>query len=171
MKNQIRIGERLPSCQLSSLDSDGNVIFHDTAELFSDGLNIIFYVTGAFTPICSTRHVPGFESRAAEFRQLGFENLYCVAPNDPYTMRAWADQCGFMEVCMISDHNQDLARAMGEWVDWSYLALGWRPMRYSLILNRGIISNIFPEMEDNSGGECYGVSDASTVLKHIRSEI
>lgn len=56
----------------------------------------VFYVLtiyqGAYTGVCSSKHVPPYKDNIDKFKAKGIDSVVCVAINDPYTMNAWAEK-------------------------------------------------------------------------------
>ncbi|HET9449019.1 MAG TPA: redoxin family protein, partial [Steroidobacteraceae bacterium] len=67
-----REGQRVPDVDLCRLQ-DGKVQRVSAAEFFAGRRVIVFALPGAFTPTCSTAHVPGFTARASDFKKAGVD--------------------------------------------------------------------------------------------------
>src|SRR5690349_24464529 len=83
-----REGKEIPNVQLAEL-VDGNVKRLSSRELFANRKVILFALPGAFTPTCSTAHVPGYVARLKDFREAGIDDVVCLSVNDPFVMEAW----------------------------------------------------------------------------------
>lgn len=70
MALQSREGSRIPDVDLYRL-RDGAVQRVSAAELFGNRRIIVFALPGAFTPTCSTAHVPGYVARADDLKKSG----------------------------------------------------------------------------------------------------
>ncbi|XP_022199618.2 peroxiredoxin-2C-like [Nilaparvata lugens] len=118
---------------------------------------IIFGVPGAFTPTCSARHLPGFISKADDFKKMGVDEICCVSVNDPFVMSAWGKHFNAQgKVRMLADTRGELTEALGVCIDLPNLG-GMRSMRYSMVVQNGIIQS----MNVESDGVGLTVSDAS----------
>lgn len=114
----IQVGERIPAASLNVITSDG-VQAITTEEIFAGRKVVLFSVPGAFTPTCSTKHLPGYVEKFPEFQARGID-VACMAVNDAYVMKAWArDQTVPEGMIMLADGNANLARALGLAVDGS----------------------------------------------------
>ena len=72
---------------------------------------IIFAVPGAFTPTCSTKHLPGFVEKADEFKGKGIDTIACIAVNDAFVMEAWAKTVGIDgKIMMLADGSANFAK-------------------------------------------------------------
>ena len=107
----IHVGDRIPEVTLKRIREGIETL--DTHSLFDARKVVLFAVPGAFTPTCSARHLPGYVEKFEAFRQRGID-VYCMAVNDPFVMKAWAaDQHVPDGLLMLSDGNAELTRALG----------------------------------------------------------
>jgi peroxiredoxin len=62
-----------------SVGGDNPFVWKDvtTEEIFDGRRVAIFSLPGAFTPTCSSTHLPGFESKYDELRSKGVDEVYC----------------------------------------------------------------------------------------------
>jgi peroxiredoxin len=142
-----------------------------TDEIFAGKKVVLFSLTGAFTPTCSSTHTPGYESKYDEFMDLGVDKVVCLSVNDAFVMFKWAKDLGVSKVFMLPDGNADFTRAMGMLVEKNNLGFGDRSWRYSMYVVDGVIQKMFVEegMEDNHGKDPFEVSDAETMLTYLKS--
>ena len=84
-----------------------------TDDIFSGKSIIIFSLPGAFTPTCSSTHLPGYETKYDELKSLGIDEVYCVSVNDAFTMFQWAKNLGVKNVKMLPDGNAEFTDLMG----------------------------------------------------------
>ncbi len=156
-------GDRFPDVTLKVLDAAGAWADLATGTLFAGRRGVLFGLPGAFTPTCTTHHLPGYARRAADFRARGIDLLACLSVNDAFVMRAWADSLAIGDaVRMLPDGNGDLTRALGLVTDASAYGMGPRAQRFALIVNDRTIEGVHVE----APGE-YRVSDADYVLRHL----
>jgi peroxiredoxin len=137
-----------------------------TEELFSGKSIIVVALPGAFTPTCSSTHLPGFEQKYEEFKAKGIDEIYCVSVNDAFSMFQWSKQLGIEKVKMLPDGNGDFTRLMGMLVKKENLGFGNRSWRYSMHVVDGTIKEQFvePGLMDNCPEDPFTVSDAATML-------
>jgi len=155
----IAVGDRIPDVQLKMVGEHGTEQV-GTAEVLGKGRVVVFGVPGAFTPVCSDRHLPGFVARSTEILARGVDGIYCIAVNDHHVMAAWARWQGVAgRVKMLADGNGTFARATGLEIDLSDSGLGMRNKRYAAILEDGVVAYV--AVEDGTGLE---VSTAERVL-------
>ncbi|HUD02479.1 MAG TPA: peroxiredoxin [Candidatus Paceibacterota bacterium] len=139
-------------------------------ELFGGKNIILFGLPGAFTPTCSSTHLPGFEKEYDEFKKLGVDEVYCLSVNDAFVMKQWADKLGAKNVRMLPDGNAAFTRGMGMLVKKENLGFGERSWRYSMLAKDGIIKKLFiePGLSDNCAADPFEVSGADTMLAYLQ---
>ncbi len=158
----IQKGDKVPAATFMTIGADGPEPI-DTEALFSGKRVALFAVPGAFTPTCSAKHLPGFKDQAEAFKDKGVDTIACTAVNDVFVMGAWAKDQGVSdEMIMLADGNGAFAKAVGLELDGSGFGMGSRSQRYAMVVNDGVVENIFVEQ----GGE-FRVSSADYVLENI----
>jgi len=141
-----------------------------TKEIFSGKTIVLFGLPGAFTPTCSSTHLPGYEKAYEEMKAAGVDEVYCLSVNDAFVMKQWADKLGVVKVKMLPDGNADFTREMGMLVKKENLGFGARSWRYSMLVVDSAIEKIFaePGFADNYEEDPFEVSDAETMLKYLQ---
>lgn len=177
---QNEIPKRVPNIVFKTHTHDKNICGDDlfawvdlsTDEMFKDKKVIVFSLPGAFTPTCSSQHLPGYEAEYDEFKKLGVDEIYCLAVNDAFVMNAWKEDQGVKKVKLIPDGTGDFTRGMGMLVKKNNLGFGERSWRYSMYVEDGEIKKIFvePGLSDDYGPDPYEVSDADTMLEYLKSK-
>ena len=160
-----RVGAKVPAVDLTEL-RDGNVEHVRTADLFGGRRVILFALPGAFTPTCSTAHVPGYVARLKDFLGAGIDDVVCLSVNDPYVMDAWQRSEKAQGVRFLADAFAEFTVAMGMSVDHHDASLGTRSWRYSMLVDDGRIEAMF--IEPDVAGDPFEVSDADTLWKYLR---
>lgn len=150
---------------------DFDWISENTADLFGDKRVVVFSLPGAFTPTCSSTHLPGFEANYDEILEQDVDEVYCLSVNDSFVMNAWLDSLGIEKVKPIADGNGDFSRQMGMLVRKEAVDFGYRSHRYSMVVENGLIEMIFVEQgkEDNFAGDPFDVSDVDSMLTYLTS--
>ncbi|MDM9385497.1 glutathione peroxidase [Chlorogloeopsis sp. ULAP01] len=159
-----REGEKVPNVTFRVRQNDQWVNV-TTDELFKGKTVIVFALPGAFTPTCSSTHVPGYNQLAKTFRENGVDDIVCISVNDSFVMNEWAKNQEADSICFIPDGNCEFTEQMGMLVDKSDLGFGKRSWRYSMLVKDGTIEKMFIEPEEP--GDPFKVSDAETMLKYI----
>ena len=139
-----------------------------TADVFAGKTVVVFSLPGAFTPTCSTAHVPRYEELADALRARGVDEIVCISVNDGYVMDAWAKDQGTKNILYLPDGNGEFTRGMGMLVDRTDVGFGPRSWRYSALVRDGVVEKMF--VEPNEPGDPYGVSDADTMLRYLDPE-
>ncbi|MDK2596766.1 glutathione peroxidase [Pseudoalteromonas obscura] len=137
-------------------------------ELFKGKTVIVFSLPGAFTPTCSSTHLPRYNELANVFKQNGVDDIVCMSVNDTFVMNAWAKDQEADNVTLIPDGNGEFTDGMGMLVDKSDLGFGKRSWRYSMLVKDGVIEKMF--IEPDLPGDPFEVSDADTMLEYINPE-
>jgi len=141
-----------------------------TQEIFAGKRVVLFALPGAFTPTCSSTHLPRFEALYEEFLAQGIDQIICLSVNDAFVMFQWGKQQGANKVFLLPDGNGEFTRRMGMLVDKSNLGFGMRSWRYAMVVNDGQIEKMFiePGVADNCPTDPFEVSDADTVLAYLK---
>ncbi|EGQ8203467.1 glutathione peroxidase [Vibrio cholerae] len=134
-------------------------------ELFKGKTVIVFSLPGAFTPTCSSTHLPRYNELYPVFKENGVDSILCVSVNDTFVMNAWKDDQNADNITFIPDGNGEFTDGMGMLVDKNDLGFGKRSWRYSMLVKDGVVEKMF--IEPNEPGDPFKVSDADTMLKYI----
>ena len=140
-------------------------------DIFAGKKVVVFALPGAFTPTCSSTHLPGYEMHYDDLRAAGVDEVYCLSVNDAFTMYQWGIHQGVENVKLLPDGNGDFTRLMGMLVRKDNLGFGARTWRYSMLVDDGEIVKVFSEAgkEDNCPTDPFEVSDAVTMLNYVKS--
>ena len=138
-------------------------------ELFSGRTVVVFALPGAYTPTCSSTHLPRYNELAPVFRTLGVDEIACISVNDPFVMSEWQKDQDAPNVSFLPDGNGAFTRGMGMLVDKSDLGFGERSWRYSMLVKDGVIQKMF--IEPQKPGDPFEVSDADTMLKYVAPQL
>ena len=150
----------MPAGQLQEL-KDGEVISHNTAELFANKKVVMFAVPGAFTPTCSAAHLPGYVVSADELKAKGIDAIICVSVNDAFVMAAWGKAQNAEELMMLGDGDGSYTKALGLEMDTAAFG-GLRSQRYSMIIDNGVVTNLNVEKPKE-----FEVSNAETIINQL----
>ncbi len=161
---QNREGQRVPNVTFRvRRDSEWQTVTSD--ELFAGKTVAVFSLPGAFTPTCSSTHLPRYNELAPAFFASGVDAILCVSVNDTFVMNEWAKDQEASNVVLVPDGNGEFTAGMGMLVDKSDLGFGKRSWRYSMLVKDGTIVKQFIEPEKE--GDPFEVSDADTMLKYL----
>jgi glutaredoxin-like protein len=159
-----REGQRVPDTTFKTR-RDNQWVDVTSAELFKGKTVVLFALPGAFTPTCSSSHLPGFNALAPVFKARGVDEVVCLSVNDAFVMNEWAATQEADQLTLIPDGNGLFTEGMGMLVDKSDLGFGKRSWRYSMLVRDGLIEKMFIEPEKE--GDPFEVSDAETMLRHV----
>jgi len=136
-----------------------------SAQVFGGKTVVLFALPGAYTPTCSSSHLPGFNTLAPLFKARGVDELVCLSVNDAFVMNEWAAAQEATRLTLLPDGNGQFSEGMGMLVDKSELGFGKRSWRYSMLVRDGLIEKMFIEPEKE--GDPFEVSDAETMLRYL----
>jgi len=162
-----REGQRVPNVTFRTR-KDNQWVDVKTDDLFLGKTVIVFALPGAFTPTCSSSHVPGYNNLAKAFKDNGVDDIVCISVNDAFVMNEWAKDQQAENITLIPDGNGEFTEQMGMLVDKTDLGFGKRSWRYSMLVKDGVIEKMF--IEPDVPGDPFEVSDAETLLKYINPD-
>lgn len=167
---KIRVPHDTVSGVCSAIDASWGELTTD--EMFTGKKVIVFALPGAYTPTCSSTHLPGYEAKFEEFKALGVDAIYCVSVNDPFVMYEWGRGQKIDHVQLIPDGSGEFTKKMGMLVKKDNLGFGNRSWRYSMFVDNGEIQKVFsePGMTDDCPIDPFVVSDAETMLTYLRTK-
>ncbi len=139
-----------------------------TDALFKGKTVVVFSLPGAYTPTCSSTHLPRYNELAPVFKQNGVDDIICISVNDAFVMNEWKAGQDAANITVIPDGNGDFTAGMGMLVDKRNLGFGMRSWRYSMLVKDGISDKVF--IEADKEGDPFEVSDAETMLRYINSQ-
>lgn len=136
-----------------------------SGDVFKGKTVVVFALPGAFTPTCSSTHVPRYNQLAPVLKQHGVDDVVCISVNDAFVMNEWQKEQNAFNLTFLPDGNGDFARGMGLLVPKNDLGFGDRSWRYSMLVKDGIIEKMF--IEPDVPGDPFEVSDADTMLAAV----
>ena len=134
-------------------------------DIFKGKTVVLFALPGAFTPTCSSTHLPRYNELASVLKSKGVDDIVCISVNDAFVMDQWRRDQDAQNITVIPDGNGEFTAGMKMLVEKSDLGFGKRSWRYSMLVRDGIIEKMFIEPEKE--GDPFEVSDADTMLKYI----
>ncbi len=157
-------GQKIPSVTFKTRNGEKWVDV-SSDQLFKNKNVVVFSLPGAFTPTCSSTHLPRFNELAGVFKNHGVDDIICLSVNDTFVMNAWASDQEANNITLIPDGNGEFTAGMGMLVDKSDLGFGKRSWRYSMLVEDCIVKKMF--IEPNVPGDPFEVSDADTMLNFV----
>jgi glutaredoxin-like protein len=140
-----------------------------TDDYFKGKKVVLFALPGAFTPTCSSTHLPRYNDLYESFKASGVDDVICLSVNDTFVMNDWKREQKADNITMLPDGNGEFSEALGFLVDKSDLGFGKRSWRYSMVVNDGVIEKMF--IEEEIPGDPFGNSDADTMIKYLNPEL
>ena len=159
-----KAGQRIPNVTFRTR-RDHEWVDVTSNELFSGKTVIVFSLPGAFTPTCSSSHVPRYQQLASTFKASGVDDIVCISVNDAFVMNEWKADQKAEHITFIPDGNGEFTAAMGMLVGKQDLGFGKRSWRYSMLVRDGVIEKMF--IEPQQPGDPFAVSDADTMLDYL----
>ncbi len=157
----IKEGDKLPDVTMHIL-RDGRVTPVTTNDLFAGKKVVLFSVPGAYTPVCSNAHLPGYVVNADAIKAKGVDSIICMAVNDAFVMDSWGRDKNAEQLLMVGDGNGDFTAALDLWFDHSRSGLGNRSQRFAMIVDDGTVTKLSIE----TGGQ-LDVSKAEAILEAL----
>lgn len=168
MQNQTTLnnieGQTIPAATFATRQNDEWRAV-STDDIFKGKTVVVFSLPGAFTPTCSSTHLPRYNELAHVFKQNGVDEIVCISVNDTFVMNAWVQSQEAENINVLPDGNGDFTGGMGMLVDKGDLGFGKRSWRYSMLVKDGVIDKMF--IEEDVPGDPFEVSDADTMLEYI----
>jgi glutaredoxin-like protein len=137
----------------------------NSEQIFAGKTVVVFSLPGAFTPTCSSSHVPRYNELAGVFKANGVDEIICISVNDAFVMNEWQLQQQAHNITFLPDGSGEFTEAMGMLVNKDDLGFGARSWRYSMLVKDGVVEKMF--IEPQQPGDPFQVSDADTMLAHV----
>lgn len=166
----IKKGDKVPTdIEVQTLAEDGNKTRLTFGELINGKKAVIVGVPGAYTPVCSSSHIPGFVEKIKDFEAKGVDYIGVLANNDIFVMREWGKTmgCDSAKIRMISDGNTELSKALGVTVDMTSRTMGTRTRRFAMYVDNGEVKAVSVEEDENGGADSDEKTNASWILQNI----
>jgi glutaredoxin/glutathione-dependent peroxiredoxin len=165
----IKVGERLPNGTVSEyveVETAGCSIGPNAfkvEELVRGKRIVVFGLPGAFTPTCSSKHVPSYLQNYERLKAKGVDEVWCLSVNDAFVMGAWGrDQAAQGKIRMMADGSAAFTKALGLELDLTERGMGTRCQRFSMLVEDGVVKSINVEQPGK-----FEISDAETMLSKM----
>jgi len=153
----------LPNSEIFILEN-GEPTKKNIEELLKSKKAVIFGLPGAYTSVCSAKHLPGYVNMYQEYKNKGINHILCVSVNDPFVMNAWGKENNVGDkIIMMGDPFLNFTKAIGAEVDKSGRGLGIRSNRYTMLVDN---MKVIKLQEEKDTGSCE-ISAAENFLKLI----
>ena len=159
----IKENDQIPNSEVFVMEN-GDPVRKNTQELLKNKKAVIFGLPGAYTSVCSAKHLPGYVKMYDEYKNKGVDHIICISVNDPFVMNAWGKDHNVGEkILMIGDPFLNFTKAIGSDVDKSARGLGVRSNRFTMFVDNLKIVKI---QEEKDTGSCE-ISAAENFIKLI----
>ena len=161
---KIKKGEKIPCVDFFHINESGAPEKIKSTKLLGGHKAIVIGVPGAFTKVCSAKHLPGYVNNYEEAKKKGVTKIICVSVNDPNVMKAWGDSQNVDDkVFMAADPYCEFTKSIGAEIDRTEKGLGMRSARYTMLIENNEIKSIKVE-EDTAACD---ISAAENFIKEI----
>ena len=155
--------DKIPNSEIFILEN-GEPIKKNIEELLKNKKVVIFGLPGAYTSVCSAKHLPGYVNMHQQYKDKGIDHIICVSVNDPFVMNAWGKENNVGDkIIMMGDPFLKFTKAIGAEVDKSGRGLGIRSNRYTMLVED---MKVLKLQEEKDTGSCE-ISAAENFLKLI----
>ena len=159
----LKENDNLPNSEVFVLE-DWEPVKKTIEDLFKNKKIVIFGLPGAYTSVCSAKHLPGYVNMSAEYKKKGIDYIICISVNDPFVMNAWGKENSVGDkIIMIGDPFLNFTRAIGADVDKSGRGLGVRSNRYTMLVDNMKVVRL---QEEKDTGSCE-ISAAKNFLELV----
>ena len=159
---KIKKGDKLPDAKVFIFNNDPKET--SIKQIIGDEKVILFGLPGAFTPTCSTKHLPGFVSATDQLKKKNIKKVICISVNDPFVMNAWGKIHNVQnKILMVGDFKGEFTKNIGAELDLNKRGLGIRSSRYTMLVETGMVVKI---SEEEVAGKCEKTA-AENFIKEI----
>ena len=160
---KIKENETIPNSEVFVLEN-GEPVKKNIENILKNKKTVIFGLPGAYTSVCSAKHLPGYFNNSEKYKQKGIDQIICMSVNDPFVMNAWGKENDVGDkIIMVGDPFLNFTKAIGAEVDKSGRGLGIRSNRYTMFVDSLKVIKI---QEEKDTGSCE-ISAAENFLKLI----
>ena len=159
----IKENDNLPNSEVFVIE-DGEPVIKKIEDIFKNKKVVIFGLPGAYTSVCSAKHLPGYVNMSKKYKDRGVDQIICISVNDPFVMNSWGKENNVdKKVLMLADPFLNFTKAIGAEVDKSSRGLGIRSNRYAMLVNDMKIVKL---QEEKDTGSCE-ISAAENFLELV----
>ena len=160
---KIKENETIPNSEVFILEN-GEPVKKNIENFLKNKKSVIFGLPGAYTSVCSAKHLPGYVKNSEKYKEKGVDQIICMSVNDPFVMNSWGKENNVGDkIIMMGDPFLNFTKAIGAEVDKSGRGLGIRSNRYTMLVDNLKIIKI---QEEKDTGSCE-ISAAENFLKLV----
>ena len=147
----IKENDQIPNVDIFVMEN-GEPVKKNTQVILKDKKAVIFGLPGAYTSVCSSKHLPGYVNMFDQYKEKGIDYIICISVNDPFVMDAWGKEHNVGDkIIMMGDPFLKFTKAIGAEVDKSRRGLGLRSNRYTMFINNMKVAKL---EEEKDAGSC-----------------
>ena len=159
----IKENDQIPNADVFVME-DGEPVKKNTLIFLKDKKVVIFGLPGAYTSVCSAKHLPGYVNMFEQYKEKGIDHIICISVNDPFVMNAWGKEHNVGDkILMVGDPFLNFTKGIGADVDKSARGLGIRSNRYTMLVDNLKIVKL---QEEEDTGSCE-ISAAENFIKLV----
>jgi peroxiredoxin len=159
----IKENDQIPNVDVFVME-DGEPVKKNTQIFLKDKKVVIFGLPGAYTSVCSAKHLPGYVNMFEQYKEKGIDHIICISVNDPFVMNAWGKEHNVGDkILMVGDPFLNFTKGIGADVDKSARGLGVRSNRYTMLVDN---LKIIKLQEEEDTGSCE-ISAAENFIKLV----
>jgi len=159
----IKENDQIPNVDVFVME-DGEPVKKNTQIFLKDKKAVIFGLPGAYTSVCSAKHLPGYVNMFEQYKEKGIDHIICISVNDPFVMNAWGKEHNVGDkILMVGDPFLNFTKGIGADVDKSARGLGVRSNRYTMLVDNLKIVKL---QEEEDTGSCE-ISAAENFIKLV----
>ncbi|MDA8538612.1 peroxiredoxin [Candidatus Pelagibacter sp.] len=159
----IKENDQIPNVDVFVME-DGEPVKKNTQIFLKDKKVVIFGLPGAYTSVCSAKHLPGYVNMFEQYKEKGIDHIICISVNDPFVMNAWGKEHNVGDkILMVGDPFLNFTKGIGADVDKSARGLGVRSNRYTMLVDNLKIVKL---QEEEDTGSCE-ISAAENFIKLV----
>ena len=160
---KIKENDNIPNSEFFIIE-DGNLIKKNTIEFFKNKKVVLFGLPGAYTSVCSAKHLPGYVDNYDKYKAKGIDYIACISVNDPFVMNAWGKSHNVGDkIIMMADPFLNFTKLIGADIDKSARGLGIRSNRYTMLIENLKLVKL---QEEEDAGACE-ISAAQNFLNLV----
>ncbi|KEZ39265.1 hypothetical protein SAPIO_CDS9937 [Scedosporium apiospermum] len=143
--------------EISDVTVCGRPQNYDVSKNLADKKVVIVAIPGAFTPTCSSAHLPSYIANIDKLKAKGVDHVIFIAHNDAFVMSGWGKVNGVKDdsILFMSDPNVAFSSQIG----W---AGPERANRYAIVVDHGKV--IYAAKEVDPG---IALTGAEAVLARL----
>ena len=148
---KLKENETIPNSEFFIMEN-GTPVKKNTFEFFKNKKVVLFGLPGAYTSVCSAKHLPGYVANHDKYKAKGVDLIVCISVNDPFVMDAWGKSLNVADkILMMADPFLNFTESIGADVDKSARGLGVRSNRYTMFIDN---LKVIKLQEEEDAGVC-----------------